>query len=846
VARGTDLKTNFSAGELSPLLDVRQDIAKYGNGANQLRNALVIPHGGATKRAGTRFVQEVKNSSFASLLIPFQYNVEQTYMVEISSIAIRFHKDQGVITHTPVAITGATAANPVVITAPNHGFLNTDFVKIAGVAGMTQLNGRGYVIGSVTTHTFALTGVNGTAYTAYTSGGTASEPVEIAHNWAEADVPNLSFAQTANTLYIAHPDYPTYLLTRTSHTAWTLNIINSNRGPFRAINTGVASMKIGGGSDDGFGGRSVGATGLTLTASASVFTADHVGAVFRLWEPGQGTGVMTPTPGVPFANGSKYTVAGNVYGASNATWGASASGYSPNDPAGPVANTWLSQWSLPTHRDATVRVQDDDGSDYHDSTYLHDGSCIVQVTAYFSGTTVHVTVIQNNVPHTIIDGVGTTTFWEEGAWSTERGYPRCLTFQRGRLWAASTETDQHTIWASRINSFENFEDGPDDDHGISAQMASDRVEIVRWMAPGRALLLGTAGGEHAIAASSQNEAVTPSNIQVVPQSPYGSSPLRPLRVGDTVIFGQRNGDPDNPARRLREARYSADTDKFASPDLTIISEHITGTGITSMAYTSGPVPVIWCVRSDGLVAACTYEDEQQVKGWSLHTLGGEFGAGAAVVERCAVIPGADGDELWLVVKRTISGATVRHIEVMTTGLRLEDEKEDAIYLDSALTYDGASTTTLTQLWHLEGEEVYALVNGSKQGPFTVATGRITLSSAGTLAHVGLAYETVIETLDLAALAQAGTPKSRAKRISQVWPSVYRSLGGTIGPDSTIQHAIIYRTNEDVFGASPALKTGTIEFDFPGGWDRAARVRFEHDEPYPFTVLGVAIEGNVSG
>lgn len=72
-----------------------------------------------------------------------------------------------------VTITGATQANPVVITAAGHGFPDYKHVYISDVAGMAELNGNTYRIANVATNTFELEDVDGTAYTAYTSGGTA-------------------------------------------------------------------------------------------------------------------------------------------------------------------------------------------------------------------------------------------------------------------------------------------------------------------------------------------------------------------------------------------------------------------------------------------------------------------------------------------------------------------------------------------------------------------------------------------------------------------------------------------------------------------------------------------------
>jgi len=69
-------------------------------------------------------------------------------------------------------ITAATTGNPVVITSASHGLSNGDEITIASVGGMTQINGIVATVANKTTNTFELSGVDGTGFTAYTSGGT--------------------------------------------------------------------------------------------------------------------------------------------------------------------------------------------------------------------------------------------------------------------------------------------------------------------------------------------------------------------------------------------------------------------------------------------------------------------------------------------------------------------------------------------------------------------------------------------------------------------------------------------------------------------------------------------------
>lgn len=77
-------------------------------------------------------------------------------------------------TATGKTITAITKANPAVITATSHGFTEGMIVVVSGVTGMTEINSRVGVVRNPTTNTFELAGVDSTAFTTYTSGGTAT------------------------------------------------------------------------------------------------------------------------------------------------------------------------------------------------------------------------------------------------------------------------------------------------------------------------------------------------------------------------------------------------------------------------------------------------------------------------------------------------------------------------------------------------------------------------------------------------------------------------------------------------------------------------------------------------
>jgi len=256
--------TNFTGGELSPRLDGRNDLAKYSSGCKTLQNMIVYPHGSASRRPGTNFVAEVENSAEKTRLIPFEFSTTQTYILEFGDQYIRFYKDGGAILESNKTITGITQANPGVVTSTAHGYSNGNTIVISGVVGMTQVNGKRFKVANVTANTFELqtidgTNVNTTSYTAYTSGGVANRVYQISTTYLTADLFQIKYAQSADVMYLCHPDYSVKKLSRTGHTSWTITEVDFTDGPYLDDNTTTTTF--------GMSSHTVG-TGRTLTASA--------------------------------------------------------------------------------------------------------------------------------------------------------------------------------------------------------------------------------------------------------------------------------------------------------------------------------------------------------------------------------------------------------------------------------------------------------------------------------------------------------------------------------------------------------------------------------------------------
>lgn len=239
-------QTAFSGGEVSDEIYSRIDIEKYVQSAKTMRNFIAVAAGGAANRPGLRYVATTKDSTKASRLIPFSFNTEQTYILEFGDQYMRVFKDGAAVLEPVKTITGITQANPAVVTSTAHGYSNGDVVYIASVVGMTEVNGYYFTVAGVTANTFQLSGIDSTAYTAYTSGGQVARLFELTTPYVEADLPLLKFVQSADIMTICHASYAPRNLSRTAHYAWSLSTITV--GPGVSKPTGLSSSYTGTGT----------------------------------------------------------------------------------------------------------------------------------------------------------------------------------------------------------------------------------------------------------------------------------------------------------------------------------------------------------------------------------------------------------------------------------------------------------------------------------------------------------------------------------------------------------------------------------------------------------------------
>ncbi len=701
-------------------------------------------------------------------------------------------------------------------------------------------------------------------------GSATATPYEIATPYLTADLFSLKTEQSADVLYITHPDYETRKLSRIANNVWTLGVAGYNNGPFRVQNrdtfSTISATEISG------GGILKGAS-VTLTAVGGVpfidgTTAGHepsgntvtdksnTGALFRLIHPIENlsfSDTLEDDVGASSAEGVSWMACGTLF--KGATWSWVTGG------------TWLGEvavqrnytigaafadsgWEtvLPfegvtTARNVSETGTENDGDADYRVAFLDDTSGTV--ISYFSTDQTEVvgivqitSVTSTSVAiGTVIKSLGgasadKTYKWSEGSWSNYRGWPGTVAFFEDRLMFGGNTSQPDTIWGSVTGLYDDMTAGANDADAVIFTLSSRQVNVIEWMVGKDKLLIGTSGAEWTIAGGT-DEPLSPSNVVAKQHSTYGSANLQANLANESVLFFQRG------AEKMRELAYNWELDSYVAPDMTILANLVTNTGITDTAFQRTPNSILWTTRTDGEMPIFSYERAEGITAWSrmiTHTnLAGTLTD--SDIESVAVINGSPEDEVWVIVERTIGGSTVRYIEQFQP--RDFGDSTDAIFVDACVTYDSTASSAMTGLTHLIGQTVYVLADGVEFDTEIVdGSGNITLSLGGvtttaSTVQMGLGYEVQLRTMPLSWLG-GQTIQGKQKKISEVISRWYKSGDFSIGKDAdNLQTYSITNQTTDI-----DRKT------FPAGWDRNAYIFVYQLSPEPLTLLSIMTEFNL--
>lgn len=848
------IQPSFSAGEVAPQYQGRVDMDKYHAGLALMKNWFVDTRGGASTREGTLFLGRAAISEFNVVLIPFQFSVLQTYALEFGHHYIRFYTQGEQLVETAKTITGITQATQALVIAPGHGYVNGNEVSIGGVVGMTQVNGRNFLISGATTNSFILQDLNGTpvdstTYNAYGGSGTVARVYQISTPYDQIDLPLLKYTQSADTLTLTHQKYPPADLTRSGSTTWTLTPItfaSSIGAPSRP--TCVASI-------DGDG------TEYNYVVTV-ISAADGEESLPSL------EGEVLNSKTMSLVVGAFITV----------TWPAVA---------GALQYNVYRQREVPSSTDSPGAL-----------------------FGYIGTTTTTSFVDCDLEPNfAIVPPYAANPFIGAG------NYPGCATYIQQRKCFAGSINSPQNFWMTRPGNFKNMNlslvSQPSD--AISATLAAQQVNAIQYLVQMSSLIALTTSGAFQITGNDQNADITPTSIRAVALAYSGcNAQVVPQTINYDVLYVPYLG------AAVYDLTYNYILQSFNGEDISVLSSHLFyNHNILNWSWEEQPLKRLWTVRDDGILLCLTYFKSQNLYGWSQHQTQGYFNSVCTIPENgvnatyavvTRFVPGYGyAKYIERFAKRTLDGdiglahcvdaglkypyMTPPGILNVKSSLAMSDpnflQNGDTVTMTTdtysfpsncagwALRFNGgkviitqwvtannvigtvvfplqtslpspvdawsivAPTSKVSGLDHLDGLEVTGLADGSLIPLTTVVNGSITLPNPATDIVIGLPYICQIQTLPL----DIGEPtvQGKRKRLLAVTMRVVNSRGLAAGSDFNSLTQVKEMTRSNSLGMAVPLITGDQRLNFKSQWDERGQLCVQQSYPFPSTITALIPE-----
>ena len=847
MARSAPAFSSFSAGEISPLLEGRAGLEKYREGLADLTNMVVMPTGGVKRRPGTEFLGEVKTSSVENRLIPFQFKTSDTYMLEFGNQTMRvFRNDLQVLSNTLITINNVTRANPGVCqSTSSHGLSTGDEIFISAIGGMVELLNRNFTVVVTDGTHFTLKDLFGNAidttnFTAFSLSGTVQEIFELATPYIEADLPDLRFAQSADTMFLVHPSYAIRTLTRTDHNAWAFAAITLSGMPRIAITAITRDdpcvlTSNGHGLVNGQQIQIISVVGMTELNNNFYLVANTATNTFQL----------TTIAGVQ-VDSNQFTAytSGGIVIQQTATEINSLNNY-------PSCVTFFEQrivYANTTNNPQTIWFSKNAdfnnftiGTGANDALAYTIASNQVNAIRYLSPTrvlTVGTTGGEYVVTATSDGPITPTTtlirkYSNYGSAAVEpvqvadvtlfaqRGGRKLREFKYvGEVNTGGYQAPDMTVLAEHIT-----------DGGITEFAYQQEPESIVWALRSDGTLLGmtfrreedvVGWHKHIIGGVFGQPTIT---VSVYANIAVGSKITITKTNGESVTFTSEAAGSSDPSA-ANGWRPNTSNNVTADNIFTAINAHADFTvanpaaAVVTVAEASrAATGFLTIATSDSTRLAATSESQ-------------------AVVESIASLPTDTGnDNLYMIVKRTIQNVTKRYIEVLKQ-FDFGSVTTSAFFVDSGLAYSGAATTSLSGLYHVTGETISILANGATHPDEVVASGAIELDYSATTAAVGYAYISNMQTMRIESGSVDGTSQGKSKRIHAITIRLHETVGIEVGNDSGELDRIPFRDSSMLMDEGIPLFTGDKDIEFSGGFSEDDRIYVRQSQVLPLTVLAL--------
>lgn len=686
------IQASFDTGQISKSVYGRVDNPRYEAALEECLNYLPIVQGPLIRRPGTKFAAFAKDASKPPVLIPFQFSIGQNYVLEVGDKYIHFFTNEG-----------------LVITSSNTFLVAGIYGQQGRLASLPFTATRGSVIanpGELVLSTSAL--IPGLS------------PLVVATPYAWADLKSIKWAQKQDVLYLTHPSYPPYKLSRTGFNQWDLRAVLFQDGPYLDLNT---YETIADGANIFLTPNFTGEPTLVTGPAFQISLAFSAGSSF-------GNAIVIEANGHTFNNGDQVCVLG-VQGtteANNVSTGSTVWAFTNSSPQqaywtaanvngnslqlagsqfqhtffGSTGVVYPALFQLITGSSGTTWADVQVGSSqlaYRNIGLENNGQRYWgQINQVFDAAHAQVEMAQDN----ILPDTSSITIWQMGVFNQINGWPSCCTFHQDRLVFAGCPGVADEIDASMTSLYEVFSSSGsnyqvNNNNALQFNLLAQDVNNIKWMQSNAlGLLAGTQSAEWAVNPATTDPALYPTNIKATQVTFFGSMDTDAVQVANAALYIQRA------QRKLRELLYFWQVGSFRSTNLSELSESITLPTITKIVSQKEPHSIVWGLRGDGALTALTYKRDdvtlQAQAGWSYHNFGG-FGAPGQglppITNSMAVIPSGDTtfDELWVVNQRFINGTNAVTIEYMTKPFDDNTPQYLAYHFDCGATFNSSIVVT---------------------------------------------------------------------------------------------------------------------------------------------------------
>lgn len=669
--------------------------------------------------------------------------------------------------------------------------------------------------------------------------------------YTAADFGNMRLDQSGDIVYVACNGYQQRKIERRgTGRSFSVVLYEPNDGPFRTANVGVVTLT-----------PSVLTGNGNLTASIPFFRSGHLGALFAVTSVGQQTtknmaALNDATPSIRVTNvltSRAFTViltglsgTGNTVilerSFDNAAW------------AAVPTYSWVA--------DATTSYTD--GLDnqivyYRLRCSVYAAGVTAATLSYPIGSVRGICRIKSITSNVLagmevlapFGGITASDDWEEGLWSTYRGWPTAVRLYEGRLYWGGKDK----IVGSISDGYESFDLMVTGESGvINRSIGSGPVDSINFIVALQRLILGGQGAEHSCRSTAFDEPLTPTNFNIKKASRQGSSAMcDAVEIDNKGVYVQRGGI------RVFELAFSQEpySYDYGSTQLSQLIPTIGYPGFIRITVQRQPDTRVHFVRSDGTVAILVFDTTENVICWQNFTSGG-----GGFVEDAVVLPSDEGeqeDHVYYVVKRTINGAVVRYLERWATEAQAKGDQQLCMLADAYITYTGAPATVIGGLGALEGKSVAVWADGKDVGTidnangtltytYTVAGGQIVLAAQASNVVVGLPY---IAPWMSAKLVQIQSGLGSALDDMQVVNAIGVILANThahglrFGPDfDSMSHLDSMPSIENGATVDPDWVFPDYDgdpFAFPGKWSNDSRLCLQAQSPRPVTMLAAILD-----